>query len=99
MADIYPNPVNITGLDALVSYTTGVEPLLFVGILIVVWIVTFLAAKGYSSSRAFTFASFLVFILSAPIVLMNWLAPRYMYLALVFTCIGWAWMRIGDSYG
>ena len=99
VAQIYPNPENLTGLDSLAGYVSGVEPLAFLGIILVIGVITFLATKNYSSSRAFTFSSFLMFVLSAPIVMMGWLAPRYMYLFLLFTAIGWGWIRVSDSYG
>lgn len=98
MADLYPMPNGtIWGADSYISYITGIEPLFFIVLLAVIWIVVFVATKSYSSSRAWTFASFISFILSMPIVLMGWLAPRYMYLFLLFLAVGIIWIRIGDS--
>lgn len=99
MTDIYPMPNGtIWGADSFMSYIVGVEPLFFITILVVLWVVVFVAAKSYSSSRAWTFASFVCFILSTPITLLGWMKPTYMYLFLLLLAIGIIWIRIGDSY-
>lgn len=98
VGEIYPTPNGtIWGFDSYITYIVGVENMLFPVLLAVLWIIVFVATKGYSTSRAFTFASFVAFILSAPIVLMGWMANRYMYLSLLFLGIGLIYIRFWDS--
>jgi hypothetical protein len=104
MVDLYPMPSTnqtVYSLNNYFSYITqdAIAPLFFPLILFAIWIITFVSTKSYSSSRAWTFASFLTFILSLPLAIMGWCAPRYCYLTLVLLAIGIAWIRLGDSNG
>lgn len=99
VTDIYPQPNGtIWGMDSYITYIVSVESMFFVVLLAVIWIIIFVATKSYSSSRAFTYASFISFILAVPITLMGWMATKFMYLALLFLAIGLIWIRVGDSY-
>lgn len=99
VGEIYAAPNGtIWGLDSYMNYVVGVEPLFFPVILAVIWIIVLVATKSYSTSRAFTYASFVAFILSVPIVILGWMANRYMYLALIMTAAGIIYIRFWDSY-
>lgn len=99
VTDIYPTPNGtIWGFDSYITYIVSVEPLFFVVLLGVLWIIALVATKQYGMPRSFTFASLMTFVLSAPIVLMGWLDNRYMYLALLMTAVGLIWIRFNDSY-
>jgi len=98
MTDLYPTPNGtIYGMDSLVTYTVSVEPLLFLGLFIAIWLIIFLATRNYGAGRGFTFASFICAVLSIPISFMGWLAPRYIYLFVVLTGIGIIWVKISDG--
>jgi hypothetical protein len=95
--DIYNTNVSIHNMNDYMGWITQVEPLFFPLMLLVIWIVTFVATKSYSASRAWTYASFLTFILSVPLSIMGWSSPTYIYLTLILTAAGIAWIRLGDS--
>ena len=63
-------------------------------ILMVIWVITFLALKQYSTSRAWTFASFFCSILAIFMSLMNYLSPKWMYLTIFLTLIGFVWLKL-----
>lgn len=99
VGEIYATPNGtIWGMDDYLSYIVGVEPFFFIVILAVIWLVVFISTKSYSSSRAWTFSSFVSFLLSLPLVMMGWMSSRYMYLFLLLLAIGILWIRIEDSY-
>ena len=65
--------------------------------LLVIWIVSFLGFKQYSSSRAWTFASFFCAILGMFLAVLNLMAPRWMYLSIIMTLIGLVWLKLEGS--
>jgi hypothetical protein len=95
--EIYTFPNDTYTPDKLITWVVGIEPYTFVMILLAVWVIAFLVTKVYSTSRAWTFASFLCFILSIPLAGLGWLSYVYMYLLLLMTAIGIIWIRLGDS--
>jgi hypothetical protein len=99
ISDIYPMPNGtIWGFDSLIDYTVSVEPLLFIGLLVAIWVVVLVATLRNGFTRSFTFASLIVSILSIPITLMGWLANKWMYLAFVLVGVGLVLIIIEDSY-
>jgi len=62
--------------------------------LLVIWVVAFMAIKQYSTSRAWTYASFFCAILGMFLSVMNYLAPKWMYLAIFMTLIGFVWLKL-----
>ena len=68
--------------------------LFFPIMLLVIWIVSFLALKNYSTSRAWTFASFFCSVLAIILSVMDYLAPVWMYLAVFLTLIGFIWLKL-----
>ncbi len=70
------------------------DGLFFPVILLVLWIVTFVATKNFSNSRAFTIASFIGAVLSIPLAVLDLVAPRYMYLLIFLTSVGAVWLKL-----
>jgi hypothetical protein len=90
-----PTANDTLGIYEFFNYVNVVSGgLFFPVILMVIWVVTFIALKGYTTSRAWTGASFLVSILSVPLAIMKLIAPRYMYLSFMFLAGGILWMKI-----
>ncbi len=63
-------------------------------ILSVVWIVSFMGTKQYSTSRAFTFASFFCSILGMFLAVLDLMAPKFMYVTIFLTLIGFVWLKL-----
>lgn len=97
MTQIYTPPTanDTLGLYEIFKYVNNTsEGLLFVSLLFVIWIITFVATKSYSASRAWTFASFLCFILSLILSVIGIIAPKFMYLYLILTGVGAVWLKL-----
>ena len=62
--------------------------------LLVIWIVGFMAMKQYSTSRAWTFASFFCAILGIMLGVMDYISPKWMYLCIFLTVIGFVWLKL-----
>jgi len=62
--------------------------------LFVVWIVAFLSLKQYSTSRAWTFASFFCSILGILLAVIDFISPKWMYLTIILTLIGFVWLKL-----
>jgi hypothetical protein len=97
MNEIYTFPNNTYSMNNLTAWVVQIEPLTFPLILLGIWVIAFLVTKNYSSSRAWTFASFACFIMSIPLCGIAWLSYVYMYLLLFMTAVGIVWIRLGDS--
>lgn len=96
--DYYTPPtVNETkGFYELFGYV-GREPtggLFWISMLLVIWTVSFLAMKGYSTSRAWTFASMFCAILAIPLAVLDYIAPKWMYLFIILTVMGFVWLKL-----
>lgn len=70
------------------------DGLFFPVIMFVIWIISFLAMKQYSSSRAWLFSSFFCAILSIILATLNLVAPRFMYIFIMMTAIGFVWLKL-----
>lgn len=99
MPQIYNMP-NLTDSQNLFTFTRYInieaEGLLFVIFLLVIWIVTFIGTKQYSSSKAFAYASFVCAILSIPLAILSLIAPKFMYLLIILTAVGFVWVKLAD---
>ena len=62
--------------------------------LLVIWIVSFMAFKNYSTSRAWTFASFFCSILGIMLATLDYMAPNWMYLTIFMTLVGFVWLKL-----
>ena len=101
MAQYYGTPtVNDTsGMYEIVSWVNRVpaDGLLFPVILFVIWIISFIAMKGYSSARAWTFASFLCTVLSIIMAILDFVSPKIMYLFIFLTLVGFIWLKLEEA--
>ena len=71
--------------------------LFWVSMLLVVWVIAFMALKQYSTSRAWTFASFFCAILSIFMAIMDYLAPKWMYFTIFMFLIGLVWLKLEEG--
>ena len=62
--------------------------------LLVIWTVSFMALKQYSTSRAWTFSSFLCAVIGIFMATMDYISPRYMYIPIILTVIGFVWLKL-----
>ena len=90
-----------TGNDTLGMYetykyvgTTATDGLFWPVMLWVIWIVAFLALKNYSTSRAWTFASFFCAFLGIIMAVLDYMSPRWMYMFIFLTLIGFVWLKL-----
>jgi len=95
--EVYTFPNGTYQPEKLISWVVSIEPLTFPLILLGIWVIAFLATKVYTTSRAFTFASFICFIISMPLAGLGYLSYVYMYMLLLFSAVGVVWVRLGDS--
>jgi len=94
-----PNQTDMIGIFELFRYiNNSVEGLFFPVMLLVIWIVSFIALlfsgsiERPSAAKAWTFASFFVTILSMPLVILGLVAQRYMYISIILLGIGALWL-------
>jgi len=73
---------------------SGTDGLLWPVMLLVIWVVSFMAFKNYSTSRAWTFASFFCSILGIMMAVLDYMAPVWMYLCIILTVIGFVWLKL-----
>lgn len=73
------------------------EGLFFPVILLVIWFVAFLALKQYSTARAWTFASFLCSVISIIMAVLDYINPKFMYLCIFLTLIGFVWLKLDNE--
>ena len=95
-----PNSSDTLGIYEYFAYVNRTAGNLFFPIiLLVIWIVTFIGLKRYTTSRAFTAASFLTAGLSTPLAILNLLDPKFMYLSFFLTAAGVIWLKLELSKG
>lgn len=97
MPQIYapPNQTDSEGIFELLRYVnTTADGLLFPMLLFVVFVITFIATKQFSSSRAFAYASFITMVLSVPLGVLDLVAPKFMYLFVILTAVGAVWLKL-----
>ena len=68
--------------------------LFFPVMIFVIWIIVFLASKQYSTSRAWTAASFLCGVLSILLATLDLIAPRFMYIFIILFAAGLVWLKL-----
>ena len=73
------------------------EGLFFPIILLVIWLVSFLALKQYSTARAWTFASLFCSIISIMLAVLDYINPKFMYLCIFLTLIGFVWLKLDSE--
>ena len=94
---IYPEPTSndTAGIFEYFRYVNNVaDGLFFPSILLVLWVVIFIATKQFTSARAWTTASAICALLSIPLVVMDLVGRNWMYLLIVLTAIGILWLKL-----
>ena len=93
---LVPTANETAGLYELFKFIGGTptDGLFWPVMLFVIWIIAFIALKQYSTSRAWTFASFMCALLSIFMGVMDYINPRWMYLTIFMTLIGFVWLKL-----
>lgn len=90
-----PGAEDTKGMFEFFSYVNNVsDGMFFPTMVLVIWIITFIALKKFPSSVAFTGASFMSAFLCIPLAIMELISPRWMYLTFVFVAGGVLWMKL-----
>lgn len=91
-----PTANDTIGFVEMFSYVTHTATggLFFTSMLLVIWIITFMGTKQFSNPRAFTFASFFTTMLGIMLATLNLINPRWMYLTVILTLIGFVWLKL-----
>ena len=95
--DYYTQPTGneTKGFYEIFGYIGSVTGGLFWPIMLfVVWIIAFMALKQYSTSRAWTFASFFCGVLGIFLAVLDYMSPRWMYLFVFLTLVGFVWLKL-----
>jgi len=101
-ADYYPEPTrnDTKGLYEYFNYTNYVagypnEPgLFFPLILLALWVIIFIAVKGYTTGKAVTITSAIISFLSIPLAILKLVAPRWMYVSFIMLAVGLMWIKL-----
>lgn len=82
----------LQGIAQYVNDTSGgiITPLM----LLALWIVMLISQLGFGFQRAFLVSSFIASGISIMMVIMNFLAPTYMYISFVFVGLGIVMTRL-----
>lgn len=93
-----PNSTDAGGIFEFFQYVNRTaNGAFFLVIMFVIWIITFISTKQYSSDRAFTYASFVCMVLSILLAVMNLINPQFMYLFIILTGVGVVWLKLSDN--
>jgi len=97
----YPNITDSDGLIGFFNYVSvATGGMFFPAILGAIWFVAFVAtfsvggANRPAAARAFTFASFFVAILSILLAILDFVAPKWMYLTFILVGVGVLWIKL-----
>lgn len=105
MTDIYAMP-NVTATSGLLGFTSYINDsaggLFFPVTLLCIFVIIFislLSSEGRynSGSRAWTFSSFVTFILALPLATLGLLASKFMYLSIIMLGLGAVWLVLSNS--
>jgi len=95
-----PNATDSQGLYEFFGYVNKLSNSLFFPVmLVVVWFISFVGTFNVlgrdrpAGARAFTFASFLISVLSIMLAIMGFLASKFMYLSFILVAIGVLWLK------
>jgi len=92
---VEPTANDTIGFYEFFNYVNVVAGGLFFPImLLVIWVVIFMATKQYSTSRAFTGASVISAFLSIILVTGQLISPKWMYLCIILAGAGILWLKI-----
>jgi len=63
---------------------------------LILWVITFTNTKQFTSSRAFTLASFLCAISSIILAVLDLISAKWAYLLIIMVAIGALWMKFEE---
>jgi len=90
-----PGAEDTKGIFEFFNYVNNVAGGTFFPVMVfVIWVITFISLKNYSSSVAFTGASIITAFLCIPLAIMELISPRWMYLVFVLLAGGILWMKL-----
>jgi len=98
----YPNSTDTERLYEFFGYVSRTtEGLFFPVMLVVIWFVAFIGSYSLNSGRpaaakSFTFASFIIAIMSIMTSILGFLSPKFMYLSFILVAIGVVWIKLED---
>lgn len=96
----YTMPTNETseGILSLFQYIQSVsDGMFFLLILFAIFVITFIALKNYTSSRAFAGAAFLNMILAIIMRTLELITNEWMYLSIVLVAFSAVWLHLDNS--
>lgn len=102
----YPKPTatDSSGIYEFFRYIVYLtDGLFFPVILLVIWVISFIAMlfsgshERPSASKSWVFASFLTTVLSVPLAVIDFIARKYVYVSIVFLGIGVLWVILESS--
>ena len=94
------NLTNISGSSNLYDFMTEANVLAdgYIGVFIVIvmWLILFMAFKKFETKIAFTTSSFIVALISILLKIMGWINTSYMTVPIIMVAIGFIWLTWGD---
>jgi len=100
----YPNATDSESFGNVMGYINRTaDGLFFPIILLVIWFISFitiLSNEGQGragAAKAFTFSSFLTSILSMMLVLLNFMAVKFLYMQFIFVAVGVIWLKMEQN--
>jgi uncharacterized membrane protein len=90
------NSTDVGGFYELFRYVNTVSGGNFalLAILLPIWVITFIAVKQYSTSRAWTSASFICMVLGMILSVLGLISSKFAYLMIIFTAVGALWIKL-----
>ena len=90
---------NVTGMYILFKYINNdvSNGYFFLGILLALFVIIFIALKDYKASAAFTTASFMIMVFSIMLRALGLIQNKWMYLAIILTAVGVVWLHSDNS--
>ena len=91
---------NITGAKTYFDWVQDVSNgNFFQSILLGLFVIFFMLFRiGTTNGKAFVGSSFIIMVFSILLTTLGWLAPMYMYAAIVLTAIGAVWSYMDNSF-
>ena len=90
------NSTDVGGFYELFRYVNTVSGGNFalLAFMLPLWVITFVAVKQYSTSRAWTTASFICMAVGMILSVLGLLSPKFTYLMIIFTAVGAVWIKL-----
>ena len=85
---------NITGVYSLFQYAQEVSDNYFVlALMLAIFVITFVASKRYSTSKAFAVAAFINMILSIISRTLGFISNKWMFLSIILVGVAIVWLH------